>query len=128
MVNNGNNPLSNNAQRVLSMTSEPIKLVNITHDLLQQQTAPLDEECPHCANKPDGEWRPQTKSCMQGEAIAESVRILRDHARSESGGLPVGKARGKIILPCGTGKTRISLRIIEQLTQHLLRPEVLHQP
>ena len=31
-------------------------------------------------------------------------------------GLPVGEARGKIILPCGTGKTRISLRIVEQLT------------
>ena len=53
---------------------------------------------------------------MQTEAIAESVRILRDHEQSESGGLPVGQARGKIILPCGTGKTRISLRIIEELT------------
>ena len=33
-----------------------------------------------------------------------------------SGGTPVGEARGKIILPCGTGKTRISLRIVEELT------------
>ncbi len=53
---------------------------------------------------------------MQEEAISESVHILKEHARSNSGGLPVGQARGKIILPCGTGKTRISLRIIEQLT------------
>ena len=53
---------------------------------------------------------------MQAEAVAESVRILQEHAQSGSGGLPVGQARGKIILPCGTGKTRISLRIIEQLT------------
>ncbi len=53
---------------------------------------------------------------MQSEAISESVRILEEHAQSDSGGLPVGEARGKIILPCGTGKTRISLRIIEQLT------------
>ena len=116
IVTNGNNPLSNNAQQVLSMTSKPVKLVNITSDLLQQQSTPADEECPHCAPNPDGEWRPRTKSCMQSEAISESVRILEEHAQSDSGGLPVGEARGKIILPCGTGKTRISLRIIEQLT------------
>ena len=117
IVTNGNNPLSNNAQQVLSMTSKPIKLVNITNDLLQQQTSHDDEECPHCSSNPDGEWRRQTKSCMQNEAIAESIRILREHAQSKSGGSPIGQARGKIILPCGTGKTRISLRIIEQLTQ-----------
>ena len=116
IVTNGNSPVSNNAQQVLSMTSKPIKLVDITNDLLQQQSAPTDEECPHCAPNPDGEWRPRTKSCMQSEAISESVRILEEHAQSDSGGLPVGEARGKIILPCGTGKTRISLRIIEQLT------------
>ena len=116
IVTNGNNPLSNNAQQVLSMTSKPIKLVNITSDLLQQQSAPTDEECPHCAPYSDGEWRPRTKSCMQSEAISESVRILEEHVQSDSGGLPIGEARGKIILPCGTGKTRISLRIIERLT------------
>ena len=37
--------------------------------------------------------------------------------QSNSGGSSFGQARGKIILPCGTGKTRISLRIIEELTQ-----------
>ena len=116
IVTNGNSPLSNNAQQVLSMTSKPIKLVNITNDLLLQQGSTTDEECPHCAPNPDGEWRPRTRSCMQAEAISESGRILKEHAQSDSGGLPVGQARGKIILPCGTGKTRISLRIVEQLT------------
>ena len=58
----------------------------------------------------------QTKSCMQREAVAQSVRVLREHEQSDSGGLPFGQARGKIILPCGTGKTRISLRIVEELT------------
>ena len=118
IVTNGNNPLSNNAQQVLSMTSKPMKVVNITNDLLQQQVAPTDEECPHCAPlDPDGAFRQQTKTCMQTQAIAESVRILREHAQSASGGSPTGQARGKVILPCGTGKTRISLRIIEELTQ-----------
>ena len=116
IVTNGNNPLSNNAQQVLSMTSKPIKLVDITNDLLQQQQVITDEECPHCDPNPNGEERRQTKSCMQVEAIAESVRILREHESSESGGMPIGQARGKLILPCGTGKTRISLRIIEELT------------
>ena len=90
--------------------------MNIAHDLLQQRAAFTHEECPHCEPNPDGEERRQTKTCMQNEAVAESVRILREHTQSESGGLPAGQARGKIILPCGTGKTRISLRIIEELT------------
>ena len=116
IVTNGNNPLSNNARQVLSMTSKPIKLVNVANDLLQQQATFTHEECPHCEPNPDDENRRQTRTCMQTEAIAQSVRILREHERSESGGLPVGQARGKVILPCGTGKTRISLRIVEALT------------
>ena len=116
IVTNGNNPLSSNAQQVLSMTSKPIKMVNIANDLLQQQATFSHEECLHCAPNPDGEDRRQTRTCMQTEAIEKSVRSLKEHERSESGGLPVGQARGKIILPCGTGKTRISLRIVEELT------------
>ena len=92
-------------------------VVDIARALLQQQEANrVAEECPHCQPNPDGEWRMQTKTCMQNEAVAQSVRILREHEQSASGGLPIGQARGKIILPCGTGKTRISLRIIEELT------------
>ena len=117
IVVNGDVSLGENAQEIESRTGKSIKLVNITDDLLQQrQSSAGDEECPHCAPNPDGEWRSRTRSCMQAEAIAESVRKLEDHAQSNSRGLPVGQARGKIILPCGTGKTRISLRIVEQLT------------
>ena len=114
IVTNGDNPLGRNAMSAVPK-SRPIKIINITNDLVQQQGAFTDEDCPHC-NDPDGEERRQSKSCMQAEAIAESVRILREHEQSESGGLPTGQARGKIILPCGTGKTRISLRIVEELT------------
>ena len=118
VVTNGNNPLSPNTLRSPSFGEKPIKLVNITEDLLQQQQGLIgDEDCPHCLPNPDGEFRIQTKACMQGEAINASVQVLREHEKSDSGGLPVGQARGKIILPCGTGKTRISLRIVEQLTQ-----------
>lgn len=116
IVTNGDTPLSSNAEAVLSMAVRPVKPVNIATDLQQQRQTFIREECPHCLPNPDGESRIQTKSCMQDEVVAQSVRILKEHAQTESGGLPRGQARGKIILPCGTGKTRISLRIIEELT------------
>ena len=117
IVTNGNNPLASGAMQSASMHTKPLKLVNITNDLHQQRQAnATPEECEHCQPNPDGAERQQTKSCMQNEAVANSVRILREQESSESGGLPKGEARGRIILPCGTGKTRISLRIIEELT------------
>ena len=116
VVTNGDNPLSPNIEQAIPTDQNPIKLINIANDLQQQQATLTYEECPHCEPNPDGEERRQTKSCMQTEAIAESVRILKEYEQSESGGLPKGQARGKIILPCGTGKTRISLRIVEELT------------
>ena len=118
VVTNGDNPLSENVYAAIPTDQSPIKLVNIHADLLQQQNAPVDDECPHCAHKDDGDgqWYPRTKTCMQTEAIDESVRLLREHELVDTGDLPMGEARGRIILPCGTGKTRISLRIIERLT------------
>ena len=121
VVTNGDNPLASGATQSASMHEKPLKLVNITNDLHQQRQAnAASEECEHCQPNPHddkrGDERLQTKSCMQNEAVANSVRILREQERSESGGLPKGEARGRIILPCGTGKTRISLRVIEELT------------
>ena len=118
LVTNGDNRISKNASQMAAMSApaRPIKLVNIHADLLaQQNAAPPPEPCPHCQPDAPPAAR-QTRTCMQDEAVAQSVRILREHEHSDSGGLPVGQARGKIILPCGAGKTRISLRIVEQLT------------
>ena len=116
IVTNGDSQLASGATMAASMNEKPLKLVNITYDLNQQRQAnAASEECEHCAN-PDSVDAIQSKSCMQNEAVASSVRILREQEISKSGGLPVGEARGRIILPCGTGKTRISLRIIEALT------------
>ena len=119
VVTNGDNRLTSPSRQVLSMQPDkPLKVINIHKDLLEQRGhAPIDEDCPHCQPHSDQETPKRTKTCMQNEAVAESVRILRDHERSDSGGLPIGQARGKIILPCGTGKTRISLRIVEELAQ-----------
>ena len=116
LVTNGDNPMGDIATKALLIHSKPIKTINIATDLAQQQSGFIHEDCPHCEPHPTGEEVRQTRSCMQEEAVAQSVRILREHEQSESGGLPMGQARGKIILPCGTGKTRISLRIVEELT------------
>ncbi len=116
LVTNGAVAVTDNALQASHMTDNPITLVNIVDDLTQQYHVAPEETCAHCEPNPNGEVRIQTRSCMQNEAIAQSVRILRQHEQSDSGGLPVGQARGKVILPCGTGKTRVSLRIVEQLT------------
>ncbi len=116
VVTNGDNPLASGAVQSASMSEKPLKLVNVTNDLHQQRRSDgASETCEH-RTIPDNEDAIQTKSCMQNEAVANSVRILKEQERSESGGRPLGEARGRIILPCGTGKTRISLRIIEELT------------
>ena len=67
-----------------------------------------ENSCPHCT---DGIGK-QTRDCMQKEAIEKSTVILRQHAEANK-----GKARGRIILPCGAGKSRIALRIIENLAE-----------
>ena len=120
LVTNGDNRLGGNASSLRSMQDEhkPLKLVNVRKDLGEERENQSDKQyCQHCPpDEMDGDEVELCKSCMQDEAVSESVRILREHERSESGGLPLGQARGKIILPCGTGKTRISLRIVEELT------------
>ena len=119
LVSNGDVQLASGARDAVRQLDKPLNRVNITADLETQRDADRaesgGERCAHCENPEDPD-AVQTKSCMQREAIAESVRILREHAGSDSGGSPVGEARGRIILPCGTGKTRISLRIVEELT------------
>ncbi len=118
LIVNGDVPLGRNAERALSMSDNRPKHINIHKDLVEGRIAIQSEpDCPHCQLHADDETPRQTKTCMQNEAVAESVRILNEHVRTDSGGLPVGQARGKVILPCGTGKTRISLRIVEELTQ-----------
>ena len=123
LVTNGANSLSPNAQSKAGMSDKdrPIKMVNIRADLDAQQKKFDDEDRAASEHlrpleNPEDANAVQTKNCMQKQAIAQSVRILKEHAQSNSGGLPIGQARGRIILPCGTGKTRISLRIVEELT------------
>ena len=123
LVTNGDNRISDNARQMAAMSGQerPIKLVNIHADILDQRQAAAAAE-PDTPDQvepdpQDGTPPRQSKSAMQAEAVAESVRILQEHAAAaDDNGQPSGQARGKIILPCGAGKTRVSLRIVEQLT------------
>ncbi len=108
LVTNGDVRLGAYADAVVGQ--KPAKLANLESDLLKQRESEwsaLPEPCPHC----DGTGSLRTRDCMQREAVETSVRILRDHAAGD------GKARGRIILPCGTGKSRIALRIVEELAR-----------
>ena len=117
LITNGDNRLNDRAERTNSQLNKKIKVFNLHAELTtQKQGSAWDEECPHCQPNPDGEWRRQSKTCMQTDAVGSAVSRLRGQLETDLDGIPIGQARGKIILPCGTGKTRISLRIVEELT------------
>ena len=115
LVTNGDVPIARPAMQMIHVTGKPVKHVNIHADLISAKTPPADAQCPHCLY-PDDETQQQTRSCMQDEAVDTAKSLLLRHEQTESGGIPKGQARGKIILPCGTGKTRIALRLVQELT------------
>ena len=110
LVVNGDTRLSGNAGKTVGQ--KPVTLINLESDLRKQQDMDQPEQpepCPHC----DGSGNRRTRDCMQSDGIETSVALLRQHAEANG----AGRARGRIILPCGTGKSRIALRIIEELTE-----------
>ena len=115
LVTNGDVPIAGPAMQMIHVTGKPVKHVNIHADLIAAKPPPADDQCPHCLY-PDDETQLQTRSCMQDKAVATAKSLLLRHEQNGSGGIPKGQARGKIILPCGTGKTRIALRLVQELT------------
>ncbi len=112
LVVNGGVNVNPNADRV--MEGHDVAHINIYADIKKQYDDALSvrlEGCPHCDPNADIEAK-QTRDCMQREAVRVSVDALKALAQSGT-----GSARGRIILPCGTGKSRIALRVIEQLTE-----------
>ena len=108
LVVNGAVDINNTAQRV--MDGNKVAHINLYADIKKQHDgtrgACLDDRPD---TDPDAR---QSRDCMQREAVDASVAALKDHAQSGT-----GTARGRIILPCGTGKSRIALRVIEELTE-----------
>ena len=106
VVTNGDNPLTDNAATAKEMLVNRVKTINIGRDVQEELQARKQQET-----------RDQSKSRMQDEAVARCVDTLVQHYQSDSGGTPKREARGRLILPCGAGKTRVSLRIVEKLTE-----------
>ena len=119
IVTNGDVKLSSNLQNTAA--NRGLKIVNLLHDVvkeLESYSGELEDEyCEHCQPNGKSGKLHQTKNCMQNEAVKHAVEILKKHAKTTDNGIPKGEARGRVILPCGTGKTRISLRIVEQMTK-----------
>ena len=109
LVVNGAVNVNANAHRV--MDGNKVAHINLYADIKKHLDGAGDaalEDCPHCQDPA----AVQTRDCMQREAVQRSVAALKSLAQSGT-----GAARGRIILPCGTGKSRIALRLIEALTE-----------
>ena len=109
LVVNGAVKVNANAGRV--MEGNKVAHINLYADIKKHLDSVADapvEDCPHCEDPA----AMQTRDCMQREAVQRSVAALTSHAQSGT-----GAARGRIILPCGTGKSRIALRLVEELTE-----------
>ena len=116
---NGNVGLSGHSPGKAAMSGSPVAVVNVAHAVERQRAALAEaSDARGSAQAPagGGEAPPQTRSEMQREAVELSVKRLRDNEMAEEPGIPKGEARGRIVLPCGAGKTRIALRIVEELT------------
>lgn len=108
LVVNGAVDVALNASHV--MKSHHIRYVNLRGEIQKQLSAMVPDS--------DGDSTPtdtvsdiETRDAMQDEAVRISGERLRELAAGR------GDSRGRIILPCGTGKSRVALRIIEQLTE-----------
>ena len=108
LVVNGAVDAAPNAKRV--MDSHKITHVNLRAEIQKQISALVPDSV--------GDTTPtgaasgiETRDAMQDEAVRISCERLRELAAGR------GDSRGRIILPCGTGKSRVALRIIEQLTE-----------
>ena len=70
--------------------------------------------------------KPDPRTAMQQEAVVACVQALRaglpEHrerwlGRNPAGWMPRDPARATLVLPCGTGKTRVSMRIMSELSE-----------
>lgn len=125
---NGDVRLAGHSPGKVAMSGAPVKVVNVALavEVQYQALVALSElgPCPHCEEGAPrgggraGEEAPpvQLRSCMQREAVSAAVSRLRENEQADEPGIPRGEARGRVVLPCGVGKTRIALRIVEQLT------------
>ncbi len=72
-----------------------------------------------------GTQEPDPRSAMQDEAVKDCITVLRRppselaelwrQQGASLGYLPANVGRTKLVLPCGTGKTRVAMRVVDEL-------------
>lgn len=82
-------------------------------------------ELTHTADERTRAEGPDPRTAMQNEAVRDCIAVLRQppselaelwrNQGAALGYLPANVGRTKLILPCGTGKTRVSMRIVNEL-------------
>lgn len=82
-------------------------------------------ELAHIADGRPATEAPDPRDAMQDEAVRDCIAVLRQppsellelwrEQGAVLGYLPPNVGRAKLVLPCGTGKTRVSLRIVTEL-------------
>ncbi len=95
---------SNVSQLQKLRPNRPVKAVNFVNEV--QKLAYLESH----PIKDDPELTE-----MQDEAVREIVRRLKEHSSGNRPEWNAGESRGYMVLPCGTGKTRISYRVMKEL-------------
>jgi len=110
LITNGDVKMASTAEAVAG-GSRPVKLTNLEVDLIRQKELLASQHYePEPSPDPDHPHSFQSRNAMQEEAIEKSLAALKEQVDAN------GTARGRIILPCGSGKTRIALQLIERLT------------
>ncbi|MCY4280766.1 MAG: DEAD/DEAH box helicase family protein [Acidimicrobiaceae bacterium] len=115
LIVNGSVELGGHSPEKVAMSGAPVNPLNLAQ-LIQTQIHELTSSQSDASSLPPGEGASQNRAEMQKEAVEMAVARLRENELQDEDGIPKGEARGRIVLPCGAGKTRIALRIVERLT------------
>ncbi|MCY3884204.1 MAG: DEAD/DEAH box helicase family protein [Gammaproteobacteria bacterium] len=97
---------SNVAESNLRNESRPLKLVDFVapvRELALEESLGVRED--------------ENLTAMQDEVVSAILSDLPSHAEKGHSGWNEGEARGHIVLPCGTGKTRIAYRISKEVVR-----------
>ena len=130
IVTNGFAQMSRQCQDVYQTAlseGQPLKLVSLKADLHREQAIRVRDAIEQARK---GRFK-QSRDEMQDEAVRAIVSgleadRLRDFENSHVPPPPQEKSpnsveakrsRGRLVLPCGTGKTRIAVRVVESLTR-----------
>lgn len=90
----------------LRSESKPLKLVDFVEPvraLVHQESAGNNED--------------SKLTSMQNEVVNKVLKGLKNHAKKGRSEWNKGEARGHIVMPCGTGKSRVAYRVMKSIVE-----------